>query len=262
MFSIWYRKTSCDLEEINAIKNNFTNYDFLSGIKNDSKIIARYSVLPFYELVQQELKIKNCQLINSYAEYNFIADITNYYDIIKDYTPKTYLGWKNLDENKKYIIKGKTNSRKNHWNQLMFCDGLKEVKEKMNSLLNDTLIGEQGVVVRDYIELESFGTGINGIPISNEWRTFFYKDKMIDSGFYWSNYLEYKPYDNMPQEARNLANKVAKIISNYTNFFVIDVAKTKSGEWIVIELNDGQMSGLSDINPERFYYNLRKVVNE
>jgi hypothetical protein len=35
------------------------------------------------------------------------------------------------------------------------------------------------------------------------------------------------------------------------------VAKTQSGEWIVIELNDGQMAGLSDNDPSVLYHNLK-----
>ena len=40
----------------------------------------------------------------------------------------------------------------------------------------------------------------------------------------------------------------------------IDVAQTESGEWIVVELNDGQMSGLSENNPEVLYKNLTTVL--
>lgn len=44
-----------------------------------------------------------------------------------------------------------------------------------------------------------------------------------------------------------------RIVSQNTNFYVVDIAETKFGEWIVIELNDGQMSGLSDIDAAWFY---------
>jgi hypothetical protein len=44
------------------------------------------------------------------------------------------------------------------------------------------------------------------------------------------------------------------------DYYVIDVAKTESGEWIVVELNDGQMSGLSENNPDTLYGNLKQVL--
>jgi hypothetical protein len=40
----------------------------------------------------------------------------------------------------------------------------------------------------------------------------------------------------------------------------MDIAKTQSGEWIVIELNDGQMSGLSENDPNVLYKNLKYLT--
>jgi len=42
---------------------------------------------------------------------------------------------------------------------------------------------------------------------------------------------------------------------------VVDVARTESGEWIVIELNDGQQSGLSDNDPDQLYSNMKKMLD-
>lgn len=46
-----------------------------------------------------------------------------------------------------------------------------------------------------------------------------------------------------------------------TNFYVVDVAQTESGDWLVVELNEGQMSGLSDNNPDIFYSALKQSIN-
>ena len=64
------------------------------------------------------------------------------------------------------------------------------------------------------------------------------------------------------KEMLELACEVAKIISKEVKFYVVDFAKTADGKWIVVELNDGQMSGLSMIPPNRFYCNLAKVYYE
>jgi len=48
-------------------------------------------------------------------------------------------------------------------------------------------------------------------------------------------------------------------IGNKVNFYTLDVAQTASGEWIVIELNDGSMAGLSCIEPDVFYQSLADV---
>ena len=56
--------------------------------------------------------------------------------------------------------------------------------------------------------------------------------------------------------------KTAKFLKRGLNEagFVVDVAKTASGEWIVVELNDGQQSGLSCCNPIELYSNISRVL--
>jgi hypothetical protein len=54
--------------------------------------------------------------------------------------------------------------------------------------------------VRQYIPLKNFGTGINGLPITEEYRFFILDGKIISSDFYWSEHLEYikEEYDFVP----------------------------------------------------------------
>ena len=49
-------------------------------------------------------------------------------------------------------------------------------------------------------------------------------------------------------------------VGDRASFYVVDIAKTQSGEWIVIELNDGQMSGLSCNDPKLLYSRLRQTI--
>jgi hypothetical protein len=41
---------------------------------------------------------------------------------------------------------------------------------------------------------------------------------------------------------------------------VLDIGELETNEWILIEMNDGQMSGLSNNNPEILYKNLKKEL--
>jgi hypothetical protein len=122
--------------------------------------------------------------------------------------------------------------------------------------MDDALIGQQGIVVREYIPLMKLDEGMNGLPISNEWRVFCLGDKIIDWGFYWSDFVDNSP-TSLDPIGLELLFKVIPIISQRATFYVIDIAQTQTGEWIVIELNDAQMAGLSDIEPSRFYTNLK-----
>jgi hypothetical protein len=63
------------------------------------------------------------------------------------------------------------------------------------------------------------------------------------------------------QNGLPIAQEAADLVSEFTNFFVLDLAKDTTGRWWVVEVNDGQMSGLSTIPMERFYANLNRVLS-
>lgn len=135
----------------------------------------------------------------------------------------------------------------------MYAKDKESLKSVINNLLNDSLISQQDIVVREFIPLETIEIGINDMPISNEWRFFFYGKEIVEYGFYWSIIENHPTFD---KNMFTFAKKIGNIIKDFTNFFVLDIAKTKNGDFILIEINDGQMSGLSSIHPDSFYKNL------
>ncbi len=259
---ILFRRSLDEENEYNVALKYWSGYisEFRTLIPSNSLVIGRYSVLPFYLELEKELKITNSHLLNSYHEHQYIADIANWYNDIKDYTPTTYFTWGLLPEGS-YIVKGRTNSRKFEWNRKMFADSKEKLLKVIETLLDDSLVSEQGLCVRDYIPLETYEIGINGMRFTNEWRCFYIGTQLIDYGYYWSIYDGPRQQD-LDREAFKLLEKVSSIISQYTNGYVIDIAKTEKGEWIVIEINDLQMSGLSEISPDRFYRKLRDYFNQ
>lgn len=261
---IWYRKDKDNEEEFSSLLGTqWEVFTRLLEIPHKSLVVARYSVLPFYQDLEKELEIIQSQFINSYRQHRYVADIGNWYSDLKDYTPKTWFEWGSVSENS-YVVKGRTNSRKFQWNRQMFCPTKKDIPRVLDSLMDDSLVRNQGFCIREYIPLRQFDIGINGLPITNEWRVFCLGEDTIAGDFYWSNYLDCKPYswDDLPKEALQLIEDVKKIISKRILFYVIDIAETKQGDWIVIELNDGQMSGLSAIDPQQFYKSFYKKCYE
>jgi hypothetical protein len=260
-YAILYRENADTYEEALSVKEIFADnyYLYRSDIPKHTITVGRYSVLPFYEELCKELKRRNSFLINSLAQHNFIANM-EYVDIIKEYTPKTYFEWHGLPEGQ-YVVKGLTNSRKHQWKHQMFAPTKSEIPKVVARLMDDSLVRDQGITVREYIPLKQFDIGINDLPITNEWRVFVCYGKMVDYGYYWANFPEHKPYDTLPKEALDLLNIVIEKLKSYANFFVLDLAETKDGKWIVIEMNDGQMSGLSMIEPISFYTNLKKIMD-
>ena len=252
-----YRVQEAD-EELQTAKKYFMVLNQRTQIPARSTVIGRYSVLPYYHELEVDLDYSGSRLINSYSEHRYIADLRNYYPDIQDYTPRTYTEWGNLGAGK-WVVKGVTNSRKFNWNTHMYAEGRENLLQVIRNLLDDPFIAEQGLVVREYLPLKRLETLQNGLPVSREWRLFFYKETLLCSGFYWSC-SEFDP--PLPREAQEFAQKVARIITKKTNFFVMDIAELESGGFVVIELNDGQMSGLSNCQPEELYKNLKQIIKE
>lgn len=260
--SVLFRKSYCfNDEDINKefviSSNNFNTIEYRSLVKENSIVIGRYSVLPYYKELENELTYKNSRLINSYNQHNYIADITNYYQDVKGYTPNTYTEWGSLPEGK-YVVKGRTNSRKFEWNTKMFANSKSELLHIIKNVYGDSFLSDQGIVVRDYIPLKTFDISMNGLPITDEFRFFFYKSNLLCSGYYWSNFEEFN--HSVEDGMIKFAKKIANIIKDKANFFVLDIGKTENNDYILIEVNDGQMSGLSMCDPAKLYENLKKYI--
>lgn len=245
-------------EELSA-KQNFESYESRMILPKGSLVVGRYSVLPHYNELERDLSYIDCKLINSFNQHRFVADIHQWYPIVQEWTPKTWFSRWDLIPEGKYVVKGKTNSRKWRWNTHMFAEGKVNLCKVLNRLYDDVFISEQGICVREYVPLRTFEIGINGLPFTNEWRMFFLGDQLIAQGYYWGCYEREQPED-LPTEAIEFAQMIATQVSNYVNFFVLDIAQTEEGNWILIEINDGQMSGLSTIDPTTFYENLSRGV--
>ena len=91
-----------------------------------------------------------------------------------------------------FVVKGKMKSRKWQWKSLMFAATKREALRIGQRLMEDSEIGEQGVVYRRFVPLKTFGLGKDGLPQTNEWRFFYYGTQRLSYAYYWpgSDYLD------------------------------------------------------------------------
>lgn len=263
---ILFREDKHTHDEYNACLKYFpSTIRYRHQIAKNDLIIGRYSVLPFYKELDEEISCLGGELINTFEQHQYIANMKDWVCDLEGLTPKTWMlsdlfnGYMSISETEHgYFIKGATNSKKFMWNTHARAKTKINIGPVISKLQEDLFLLGQDIAIREFIPLKVLEVGIADLPMSNEWRFFFLKDQLIDYGFYWS-IIENISEVRLCDEAIDLAKKASKIISQKTNAYVIDVAETFGGDWIVIEVNDLQMSGLSTIPPERFYKNLSKI---
>lgn len=262
---ILYRDFDIDNHEQDAMDTHFETEYSRNSINRNSLVIGRFSVLPFYKELENDLKQIDCKLINSYEQHSFVADIGQWYPVIKDYTPETWsmrVGTDNLPIDCSFILKGATNSIKRLWTTHMFARTRTDVPDVYGRLLDDTMIGQQEIFVRRYVPLRKLGESVNGMPITEEYRFFICYGQIVSGGFYWSSHVnDIKSIPFIDTVLYYFVDKVANLIGDRCNFYTIDIGITEEGNPIVIELNDGQMAGLSENDPFVMYKNLKDIIN-
>lgn len=219
-------------------------------------VVGRYSVLPYYEDLEYDLACNDNRLINSLEQHKWIADF-KYYDALREFTFESWTEdeFYRSDCDGPFVVKGATNSKKHHWNTMMFAKDRREAVQVGIKLREDALIGYQPLVYRKYTPLVTYEIGLNGLPFTNEHRLFFLGTNLIAGGYYWTE-AEDVETPELTAEGIEFARSVASIVSKHANFFVLDIGEKQEGGWVLIEVNDGQQSGLSMIDPDVFYRNL------
>lgn len=89
------------------------------------------------------------------------------------------------------------------------------------------------------------------VPFSFEFRVFVWKNRIAGYGHYWCMAGEYRLDPKEEKQLFALVQKAAGRIDSV--FYSVDVAKTMTGEWIIIEIHDGQESGYQGASPYRLW---------
>ncbi|KWX72125.1 hypothetical protein AMQ84_25915 [Paenibacillus riograndensis] len=225
-----------------------------------------------YENLYNALQQKNAVLINSPAEYRNGHYFPYSYEAIKKATPQSmWLGIEELSngfdllfkklhifQNKPILVKDYVKSRKHEWEEACYIPDASD-RQKVQTVLQN-FIDRQGselnggIVIREFIQLEQLANHPkSGMPLSNEYRLFFLHHKLIQCTGYWDEVVyqqEIPKLDSFIDLAKGVASP----------FFTMDIAKTTNGEWTIIEIGDGQVSGLpSHADLEQFYKSIMEL---
>jgi hypothetical protein len=230
--------------------------------------IARVGAFEDYENDCRELAEDGIHLIHSPQQHFLCCELPNWYPLLEDLTPRSK--WYDLPPEPDEIaaefgwpvfVKG-VRQTSQHRKALSVIEGPAEFNEAMLVYRNDPILKWQRIACREYVPLRRVGKPIqeDRIPSSFEFRTFWWKGKLVGFGRYW---WEDDPYSFTAAEksaALELSQKAANRLD--VPFLVVDIAQTVAGKWIVIECNDAQESGYAGALPISIWQNIVQIEKE
>lgn len=211
----------------------------------------------FYEQLEQHGII----LINSPEEYERYHMLPGWYEEFREYTAESV--WENqgsLDNalvmikglEGSYIVKDYVKSRKHEWYDACFIPNIAD-KEKSGKIIGNfihrqgtNLVG--GVVLRKFERLKQTGFHErSGMPLSEEYRVFVYAGRILVLDDYWTENQSVMISGDEREWIEAIAGKTK------SNFVTIDLARKEDGTLIIMELGDGQVSGLQQVKADDLY---------
>lgn len=218
-----------------------------------------------YRSFYEKLEEKGIILINTPEEYERYHLFPGWYEDFKDDTPKSVWEEQGSVESAllltrglegSCIVKDFVKSRKHEWYDACFINNIADKANAKRIIKNfverqdSNLVG--GVVLRHFEKLKSVGFHEkSGMPISEEYRVFVFAGRIMIIDNYWQ---ENQKISFSSEEYRWIEASVKKLKSN---FVTMDLARCEDGRLIIMELGDGQVSGLQQIKPAHFYKALK-----
>ncbi|HEX9998223.1 MAG TPA: ATP-grasp domain-containing protein [Abditibacterium sp.] len=230
-----------------------------------------------YGRLETMLIERGFSLLTSANNYEFAHHFPGFYPFLENYTPRSitiplaeFKQGDNLDfapiaarlqsfGDAPLVVKDWVKSQKHRWHEACFIPrasdlvSAEKVVRRFLELQGEFLTG--GVVLRAFLELKSVGTHPkSGLPLTAEWRVFVLDGKPFFTAPYWDG----ADYGTLKLDL-DFVRERAKTIP--ARFFSLDVAQTIDDEWKVIEIGDGQVSGLPSVQfASEFFSALRKIA--
>lgn len=147
-----------------------------------------------------------------------------------------------------WLIKDHVKSAKEHWHEACYIpagasrDDFDRVATRLIELHGDRF--ERGFVIRKFLQLATTGVRTVDRRIPDEHRLFFWRGELV----------AHSPYHEVGEPLTDTAPFEALGTRVDSPFFTIDIALLERGGWVVVELNDGGISGLPEqLDPHELY---------
>lgn len=211
-----------------------------------------------YQSCYEALAARNLSLINTPAAYRHCHYLPQSYPLIAGQTPRSVwldaasgLGIERILAalrpfgDAPVIVKDYVKSQKHHWAEACYIPSaadqaaVERVVARFLALQEPDL--NEGLVFREYVPFEPLAThASSGMPLSREFRLFFLDGALLLAVPYW----EQGAYGALQPPIEQFIPLARTIQSR---FFTMDVARRQNGDWLIVELGDGQVAGLPEL---------------
>ncbi len=221
-----------------------------------------------YAELSAALATRGDHLVNPPASYRHCHWLPESYAAIEPWTPRSawlpaaevsmdrVVGLAAAFGQRPLVVKDYVKSRKHEWAEACFIPDATDraaVERVVGRFLELTEDLQGGIVLREFVQLEQVGAHArSGMPLAREWRVFWLDRRPVLVAPYWPEVAgEPPPVDAFVEAASRVQSR----------FFTMDLARRTTGEWIVVELGDGQVAGLPDgSDPARFLAELAGAI--
>ena len=225
-------------------------------IETEMPCVLRTGSIRDYEDEFRQKLTMGLRLVNSPAEHTLASELEHWYPRISTLTPRTQIfdtlpAAEAIEASFQWpvFLKGSRQTSK-HNPALSIIKDRAHYEAAAQDYLSDPILHWQKPVVREFVPLKPVdGQVVGKVSPSMEYRTFWWFGECVGFGRYW---YQVPPYECTDLESGLLiAGQAAQELR--VPFLVVDIAKTISDRWIVIECNDAQESGYAGVNPRELW---------
>jgi len=241
-------------------------------------IIGKYSILADYVEYCQDLKNLKITPINTPLMHQWSSRISQWYQSVERFTPQT---WFNPFENpfvqqtllKKegpFFVRYDTKSKRELWKTHAFAQNFDDLIKMSIRLSEDYKFENEILAVREFVKLKTYADNdsifksLSGQPISKEFRVHRLLGQELCRHFYWEPFQEEIEAQHGPIDCNEIPqgwlDDIATICDENSNFYVMDVAQKEDGTWTLIEINEGQHSGVHTDCLDIYYSKIAEIL--
>ncbi len=246
--------------------------DALWHVPQQSKVVRALWIgyIPFpehYEQIYHAALSRNIHLVNSPEEFRRAEEFDQFYPFIADLTPESecaidLAGCGASAQRIGYpvFLKGAVQSMKSEGIDSCVAHNLENLQAIASRILSGQRRSLGKIIVRKLVDLRFCRMGPGGFPLGREFHVFVYSGQVVGLGYYWEGDDDLATLrTDERKHVVDLALEAAHRLG--VPCIAVDIGQKQDGEWIVIEVGDGQFSGLSQIPIHQLWAQLTNAVD-